>query len=322
MPVPVLGFTMQPELTVIIVSWNVAALLEACLNSLLAVADVGNIRIIVVDNASIDGTAEMVRERFPQVELVSNNVNLGFTKANNQALALNASPYVLLLNPDTLVRPGALRQMLDFMRANPNVGLVGPRLVYGDGQSQPSMRRFPTLPMAMAESTPWEWHFPNNRLARVYRMLDEPADAARDVDWVTGACMLIRYEVVGQVGMLDERFFMYSEELDWCRRIAAAGWRIVYLPSAVVVHLEGQSSGQVVAARHIRFNTSKVLYFFKHHGRLQAECLRLSILLMYGCEWLLEALKYVLGHKREMRLSRLDAYRQVLRSGLHMKGML
>ena len=141
-----------------------------------------------------------------------------------------------------------------------------------------------TLPMAMAEARPGNGTF-EQPPARVYRMLDEPADAARDVDWVTGACMLIRYEVVGQVGMLDERFFMYSEELDWCRRIAAAGWRIVYLPSAVVVHLEGQSSGQVVAARHIRFNTSKVLYFFKHHGRLQAECLRLSILLMYGCEW-------------------------------------
>jgi hypothetical protein len=143
-----------------------------------------------------------------------------------------------------------------------------------------------------------------------------PADPVQDVDWVTGACMLARRDVLDTVGLLDAAFFMYWEELDWCRRIVAAGWRIVYFPEAVVVHYGGRSSDQVVAERHIHFQGSKVLYFRKHHGQVMAEVLRVFILGTYLFQMAEEGLKYVLGHKRSLRRARLRAYREVLRTGL------
>jgi N-acetylglucosaminyl-diphospho-decaprenol L-rhamnosyltransferase len=311
---------MSVDLRIIIVSWNVSALLAACLRSVYA-QSVGpySFEVAVVDNASSDGSVTMIRTQYPQAQLLANSANLGFTQANNLALADCKARYALLLNPDTKVTEGAIQSMLDYMEVHPEVGMVGPRLVYGDGRPQPSRRRFPTLGMALAESTPWEWHFPCNRLARAYHLEDRPDDATQEVDWVTGACMLVRREVWEQVGAFDERFFMYSEELDWCRRIVAAGWHVVYLPTATVIHYEGASSEQVVAARSIRFNASKIHYFRKHHGRLQATILRVSILSMYAYEWVIESLKWLIGHKRPMRLQRVRAYGHLIRSGLRLQ---
>jgi len=270
----------------------------------------------VVDNASSDGSAEMVRVSFPQVRVIASETNLGFTRANNEALRRCGGRYALLLNPDTQVVGDALSRMLDYMEAHPDVGVLGPKLCYADGCPQSSRRRFPTLMTALMESTLLEQWFPRNRWARAYRMADTPEDVTQDVDWVTGACMLVRAEAIRQVGLLDDRFFMYSEELDWCRRMADAGWRVVYFPEATVVHHEGQSSGQVVAARHIRFQTSKVLYFRKHHGAIQSEFLRWFLLGTYVWQLVEESLKYALGHKRALRRSRMAAYAQVLRSRL------
>ena len=305
------------DLCIIIVSWNVSALLDACLHSVYS-EGVGpySFKVVVVDNASSDGSVVMIRTQYPQAQIIANNANMGFTKANNLALAGCKARYALLLNPDTKVAKDAIQGMLDYMEVHPEVGMVGPRLEYGDGRPQPSRRRFPTLWMALAESTPWEWHFPHNRLARAYRLEDHSEDVNQEVDWVTGACMLVRRGVWEQVGIFDEHFFMYSEELDWCRRIVAAGWHIVYLPTATVVHHEGASSVQVVAARSIRFNASKVYYFRKHHGWLQATILRVLILVMYVYEWVIELLKWLIGHKKSVRIERMRAYGQVIRSGL------
>jgi hypothetical protein len=145
---------------------------------------------------------------------------------------------------------------------------------------------------------------------------DRPADVAHEVDWVTGACILVRREVLASVGGFDGAFFMYSEELDWCRRIKSAGWKIVYLPAAKVIHHVGQSSEQAVAARHIHFQTSKVRYFKKHHGRFAGGMLRVFLLALYAWQILLESVKMLLGHKREMRRQRIQMYWQVIRSGL------
>jgi len=308
---------MGTEIDVVIVSWNVAELLRGCLATLTmpeTAALVG--QVIVVDNASSDETLTMLAREYPQVKVLPNRENLGFTRANNQALALTSAPYILLLNPDTLLKEDALLLMLDALRAQPQVAVVGPRLVYGDGSPQPSRRRFPTLAMALAESTPVEWHLPNNPASQRYRMADIPDDRAQLVDWVTGACMLVRRAAMEQVGVFDERFFMYSEELDWCKRFTDSGWQVAYQPDAMVVHLEGASSSQASAARLVRFNTSKVLYHIKHHGRLRGETIRLALLGVFASEWLLEAAKWMLGHKRELRASRMRAYGGVLRSGL------
>jgi N-acetylglucosaminyl-diphospho-decaprenol L-rhamnosyltransferase len=202
------------------------------------------------------------------------------------------------------------------MDAHPQVGALGPQLLNPDGSVQSSRRRFPTLATAFLESTVLQLWFPDNAVLRRYYVLDRPDDEVLEVDWVMGAAILMRREAWDQVGPLDERFFMYSEELDWCRRAEAQGWRVVYLPTAQVVHYGAQSSEQVKPFQHIQFQRSKVRYFAKHHGPWQAEALRLFLLATYAYQLVEEGLKWLVGHKRPLRAARVKAYWQVLRSGL------
>jgi N-acetylglucosaminyl-diphospho-decaprenol L-rhamnosyltransferase len=315
------------DLTAIVVSWNVCDLLRRCLHSLVESAEATSsgqgrsldLEIVVIDNHSADGSPDMVRAEFPQVQLIANDDNRGFTAANNQGLAAGRGRFFLLLNPDTEVVGDALGTMVRYMEAQPQIGILGPRLLYPDGSLQPSRRRFPTFATALVESTVVQEWWQDNRILRHYYMADVPAmegDQVQEVDWLVGACLLVRREAYEQVGGLDEGFFMYSEELDWCRRIKEAGWQIVYFPGATVIHHEGKSSEQVAPARHIHFQSSKVRYFRKHHGPLQAELLRWFLLTTYVYQWLREGLKWLLGHKRALRAERLGAYGQVLRSGL------
>mgnify|MGYP000863334941 FL=1 len=324
----------RPDVSVIIVSWNVRELLGQCLDSLLALCDGGDVApdgllslgqrtvdVWVVDNASRDGTLTMLAERFPWVQAIDAERNLGFTRGNNLALRRCSGRYVLLLNPDTVVTcspggPDAISLLIDLADSAPDIAVVGPRLVYGDGSPQSSRRRFPSLMMALMESTPLERLFPRNRWARRYRMQDAPDDVTQDVDWVTGACMLVQREALDEVGVFDEGYFMYSEELDLCRRLRAAGWRIVYEPRATVVHYEGQSSGQVLARRQLLFDSSKVRYFEQHEGPTKARLLRTSLLAGYAAEIIIEGFKWLLGHKRALRRERMRAYRALLCSGL------
>ncbi|MGI6374772.1 MAG: glycosyltransferase family 2 protein [Anaerolineae bacterium] len=321
-----------PDISVVIVSWNVRVLLAQCLDSLLAIAGpepfsgdklrLGQrvLDVWVVDNASHDATLAMLADQYPWVHAIDAGQNLGFTGGNNLALQACCGRYALLLNPDTVVmRVGdadAITLLADVADAAPDVAVVGPRLLYGDGSPQSSRRRFPTLCMGLMESTPLERWFPHNRWARRYRMEDLPADQVQEVDWVTGACMLVRREALVQVGLFDEGYFMYSEELDLCRRLRAAGWRVVHEPRATVVHYEGQSSGQVLTRRQLLFDSSKVRYFRQHVGAGQAAVLRYGLLAGYAIEMLIEGLKWLLGHKRPLRHERLRAYRDLLRSGL------
>ncbi len=306
------------DLSVVIVSWNVRVLLRRCLRSVLAnlhTRTLANPQIIVVDNGSSDGTVEMVRTEFPGIHLIANDENRGFPAANNQGLAVAQGRYVLLLNPDTEVRDDALATMVAFADTHLDVGMIGPQLLNPDGSVQSSRRRLPTLATAFFESTWLEPCAPRRLLERYY-ISDRPDDAIQDVDWITGAAMLARREAIDEVGPMDEGFFMYSEELDWCRRFGEAGWRVVYLPTAQIVHHVGKSSEQVVAARHIHFQTSKVRYFRKYHGRATSEVLRWFLLANYVWQLGLESVKWLVGHKRSLRKQRIEAYREVLRSGL------
>ncbi|MCL5951645.1 MAG: glycosyltransferase family 2 protein [Chloroflexi bacterium] len=316
------------DLSFLIVSWNVCDLLQQCLQSingeLEALAKDSplpdhhplNAQIIVVDNASSDDTLRMLQVDFPQVQVLANSENVGFTRGNNQALAEARGRYLFLLNPDAELQPGALAALLTFMESHPRVGLIGPRLWYADGSLQSSRRRFPTLATAFFESTILQLWFPHNATLAHYYMLDTDDDAAQEVDWVTGAAMFVRRELYEKIGGLDEGFFMYSEELDWCYRAKRAGWQVVYLPAANVLHREGQSSGQVLAQRDIYFHSSKVRFFRKYHGSFAAGVLRLFLLLMFAFQLLEEGAKWLLGHKRPLRAARVRAYWQVLASGL------
>jgi len=303
------------DLSVVIVNWNVRDLLRRCLLSILASSQTRKFEIIVVDNASTDGSVEMVRAELPAVHLIANTENRGFPAANNQGLAIARGRYVLLLNPDTEIVGDALATMVAFADAHPDVGMIGPQLLYADGSVQSSRRRFPTLATGFLEST-WLERYASRRLLERYEFLDQPDDVVQDVDWLYGAALMARREAVEQVGPMDEGYFMYSEELDWCRRFRDTGWRVVYLPAAQIVHHEGKSSEQVVAARHIHFQTSKVRYFRKYHGRVVGEVLRFFLLSNYVWQLGLEGAKWLLSHKRPLRAQRIAAYRQVLRTGL------
>lgn len=307
-----------------IVSWNVRALL---LRALASVVEAGiPSRIVVVDNASSDGSTEAVREAFPEAVVIANEDNPGFAVGNNQALralgvldggpassAPPAPPYVLLLNPDAELRPGALEALVAHLEAHPDAGAVGPLLRYPDGSVQSSRRRFPGLAALLTEATPVEWRWPNHRIARRVRMDDVPPDRPHEVGWLNGAAVLLRAEALAAVGGFDEAFFMYSEELDLFRRLRDAGWEAHFTPAAEAIHHEGQSSGQVPAARQARFVRSRVRYVDKHHGRLAAAVVDAGIRAQFAFELVLEAVKWALGHKRPLRAERVRTHWAVVR---------
>ncbi|GFP24910.1 glycosyltransferase family 2 protein [Candidatus Hakubella thermalkaliphila] len=263
-------------LDVIIVSYNVAHLLEDCLGSLLSEKGV-DVVITVVDNNSCDGTVAMVREKFPQVNLVASRKNLGFSAANNLALKGSRSKYALLLNPDTKVLPGAIKKMVDYMEANGEVGALGPKLLNPDGSLQYSARTFPSLTTQFLESTYLFRIFPQSRFFGQHFMSYWDHGQEKKVDWVSGAALMVRREAIEKTGLLDEGFFMYSEEVDWCYRIKRAGYEVVYFPQAEIIHYDARSSED--EARRLEMVLSgRYRFFARHYPSWQGLFLRLLVL--------------------------------------------
>ena len=242
------------DASVVIVSYNTRDLLRDCLTSVLAGGGDLRVETFVVDNASRDGSADMVAKEFPAVQLVRNPDNPGFAAANNRALRQTAGRYVALLNPDTVLSASALPELVRFMDATPAAGYCGPRLLNGDGTHQPSARRFPTVLSGAFAMLRLGHHRPRSRHTLDLHLVHGDRSAFR-TGWLTGACLVVRAETVRQLGNLDEGFFMYFEETDWCRRMASAGWEGWYVPSAEVVHLGGASVG---------LNTSDAPFFGNH----------------------------------------------------------
>ena len=302
------------DLSIVVLNWNVRDLLDRCLASLRSGRY--TLEIIVVDNASQDDSVAMVRAKYPHAVVLANTENRGFTGGNNQGIAASCGRYVMVLNPDTEVLGDTLDRLVIYLDEHPSVGAIGPQLLNPDQSVQSSRRRFPTLTTAFFESTWLQGLAPRGILAHYY-MDDVTPDHTHEVDWLNGACTVFRREVIDRVGMYDaQNFFMYSEELDLCRRVKEAGWLVVYLPEAQVVHHVGQSSDQAVAARHIYFQTSKVHYFRKWHGAFPASVLRVFLLSQYLWQIGLESVKSLLGSQRELRQQRIKAYWQVVRTGL------
>ena len=307
------------RLSIIIVNWNVQDLLDSCLASIFA-ADLapGSFEIILVDSASDDDSVAMVREKYPAVRLLAQAENVGFTRGNNIGLARARGDYLLLLNPDTEVSGGALGLLVDYLDANPGVGIVGPHTLNSDGSHQSTRRRFPTLMIGIFEST-WLAAAAPAGVERDYRLLETDDDDIIMVDWVQGSALMLRRELYRAIGGLDEAFVMYSEELDYCRRAKTAGWQVAYHGGAIITHHGGKSSEQVAAQTLIRFHTSKLRYFRKHHGFGHYIFLRSVLLLQFAWQLALEAVKGAVGHKRDLRAERVRQYRRVLQSGLKVK---
>jgi N-acetylglucosaminyl-diphospho-decaprenol L-rhamnosyltransferase len=266
------------DLAIIIVNWNVWGLLEACLTSVYESLKGSNLRgeVWVVDNASTDGSAELVRERFAQARLMANETNVGFAAANNQALramgfssdeARELPRYVLLLNPDTQVLGDALATMVRFLDENPQAGVAGARLLYPDGRLQHSAFAFPTLAQAFLDFFPLHYRLLNSRLNGRYPRRLYERGAPFPIDHPLGAALMARGETIQEVGLLDERFFIYCEEIDWCMRMKKAGWGIYCVPRAEVVHHEARSTRQVRSAMFAALWKSRYLLFEKHYGR-------------------------------------------------------
>jgi N-acetylglucosaminyl-diphospho-decaprenol L-rhamnosyltransferase len=306
----------EMDLSIIVVNWNVKELLRNCLKSLLSAMTKSpglSTEIIVVDSASSDGSTDMVRTEFPQLTLVASSRNLGYAGGNNAGVAKANGRYLFLLNPDTVVQPDSLTQLVSFLDAHPDVGAVGPRLQWPDGSLQSSRRRFPTLGSLFWESTLLGQWFPENRHIRRYHLADHPPDRTQPVDWVVGAAVMIRRQTWNQIGPIDESFFMYFEETDWCKRAGLAGWQTFYLPTACVTHFEGKSSEQVVAARTLRFQRSKLRYTHKYFGPAWGRVLHIFLWGTFVVQWLEETAKWLVGHRRQLRRQRMNAYGQLLR---------
>jgi N-acetylglucosaminyl-diphospho-decaprenol L-rhamnosyltransferase len=303
---------LQPDLSIIIVSWNVRDLLAACLHSIEANAGSLSKEIIVVDSASSDGTPNMIRAQFPAVRLLYQAENVGFTRGNNIGLAAATGRYIFLLNPDTEIVGDALPVMIDYLDTHPDVAILGPHTLNSDGTTQSSKRRFPTMLTGIFESTHLQRFAPRGLLDR-FHARDIPDTAIAPVDWVQGSAILMRRAVYEKIGGLDEGFVMYSEEVDWCKRAHDAGFRLVYHGGATIVHHGGKSTEQASARTHVYFQKSKIRYFRKHHGIVVASILRVVVLWSYAQQLIEEWLKGVIGHRRPLRRERVTLYRQVLR---------
>lgn len=254
------------NLSIVIVNWNTRDLLAQCLHAIYLHPLDGSFEVFVVDNASTDGSIAMVRDRFPQAVAVENSNNTGFAAGNNQAIAQSNGRYVLLLNPDTVVLPGALQALVTFMDESPAVGAAGSMLLNPDGTLQPSCNPAPTLSREL-----WRlFHLDALYPLALYHMEGWSADVPRPVDTVQGASLIVRREVIDLVGALDESYFMYSEEVDWCERIRQAGWQVYWVPQSKVVHFGGQSTRQVAEVMFLQLYRAKLQYFRKHYGPRRA----------------------------------------------------
>lgn len=252
------------DLSVTICSWNTQADLRACLQSLTLARSEAMFEVIVVDNASQDGSADMVAGEFPHFTLIRSPKNLGFTGGHNLALSRRRGRHAALLNSDTIVHPGAIGLLVGYLNEHPEVGIVGPKLLNPDGSLQYSCRRFPSPVAAMFRNTPLGRLFPKNRFTREYLMLDWPHDASRSVDWVSGAALFLSHTCLEKVGVLDAGFFMYCEDVDICRRARDVGLDVRYMPQAVITHAIGRSTDRVANKMIIRFHRSMLRFYVKH----------------------------------------------------------
>lgn len=308
---------LDPSLSILIVNWNTRQLVLDCLRSLREARLAVPHEIILVDNASIDGSAEAVASAFPEVKLIRNAENVGFARANNQAYAASRGAHVFLLNSDTLVAPGQIEKLVAFMDAHPKAGIVGPKLLNPDGSFQLSATPF---------IRPWDVYFEYARFPRPLQPRGQKTPRRlyafepwrpMEVGYVIGAALLIRRQVIDQIGLLDEQYFMYGEEQDWCYRARQAGWEVWFDPEAEVTHLGGQSAAQVPYRMLAHRFVSSFRFLKKHEGAGAAALTRGLLTLAAVQNTALATLRF-LGRKEDADSYRREVkgHRVVLRAAL------
>jgi GT2 family glycosyltransferase len=262
------------KLSIIIVSWNTSDLLAKCLASIYSHPPGCQFEVLIVDNNSTDNSVEMVRQQFPQVILFPNKHNIGFAPANNQAIRQSSGQYTLLLNPDTEVHAGTLETLVNFLDENSAVGAVGPLTLNPDSSLQTSCYPLPTLAREFWRLFHLDKFYPYGS----YNMSKWDRNTKRQVDALLGACLMVRKTIMDEIGLLDEDYFIYSEEIDLCYRVQKAGWTLYWVPQAQIIHYGGQSTKQVAAEMFLRLYQGKVLYFQKHYSWLTVQLYKIIIM--------------------------------------------
>lgn len=273
------------ELSVLIVNYNAEAVLRNCLDSLRRNTVHRPLDMVVVDNASCDGSVAMLAREFPEVRVIASGENLGFSRGNNVAIQAARGKYLLLLNNDTLVPLGAVDTMLRLMKERPDVGALGPLLRNADGSVQISYGRMIGFRAELVQKLLFALSARGNRLVRRY--LERRARRPANPDWVSGACIMLRADILREVGLLDENFFMYTEEVDLCHRIRGRGYRVLYTPEAEIVHLGGKSTESNSEKAALEYRRSQLYFYLKHYGRGRVRLLKAYLLPKIALAWAL-----------------------------------
>ncbi len=299
------------KVSVVIVNWNSGPFLGRCLASLRAQSPVSE--IVVVDNGSSDDSLAPARA-LHNVKVIEVGTNLGYAAAANLGIDWTELPYILISNPDVEFCPGALASLARVLDTVPSVGLAGPRLLNADGSYQPSVRRFPTPLLWLFDGTLIADLWPNNPCRHWLLASDRPAGSSGPVDWLSGAALMARRSAVDHVGKMDPGYYMYSEELDWCRRFRQLGWQVWYEARASAVHHGQISSSQVPVQTHVRYQVSRLRYVQKYFGTKWGRVFRTALYADYLARLAVEGTKWILGHRRGLRRERMLIYLQVLAS--------
>ncbi len=280
------------EVSVAVVNWNTQDILHDCLRSIYEQCGEIDLEVIVIDNASTDGSVEMVKKDFPQVTLIENSKNRGFAAANNQGIDISKGRYVLLLNSDTVVLDNALAKTVAFADSHPEAAVVGCRVLNPGRTLQPTCFMFPSILNMLLSSTYLYKLFPKNKFFGRERMTWWDRNDIREVDVVTGCFMLVRQDAIKKVGSMDEQFFMYGEETDWCYRFKQAGWKVMFTPVCEIIHLGGQSSRQKRSKMILQLRGSILLFMKKNKSFLTYALACLLVALFFFLRvpyWLIRA---------------------------------
>ena len=256
----------QTDISIIIITWNSGKWIKICLDLIQATAGDLKIETIVVDNFSKDKTLKILKAYNSQIKLIQNSSNLGYAKGCNQGLKIAQGNYILLLNPDTEITENSLKKMRDFMEKNPEAGALGPQLLDFEGQIQPSCRRFPDYKLLLWELSGLSRLCPKSKIYGAWKMGDFDFKSTREVEQPMGSALLIRKKVIDQIGFMDESFFLFYNDVDFCYRIKQAGWKIYFYPEAKIFHSKGASTGQVKVKKIILSHWGHFLYLKKYHG--------------------------------------------------------
>ena len=295
-------------ISVIIVSWNAKTFLLQCIQSILLQRSAYPIEIIVVDNASSDGSPEGVRNSFPTVKLICNQDNFGFAKGNNIGIRASKGEYLFLINSDVIVRENCFNNMIEYMEDHPEIGMLGPRIVDSNNRTQRSCMGYPSLPNILSRALALDSLFPKSKIFGGQLLTFWGHDQIRSVNVINGCFWMLRKPALTQVGLLDERFFIYGEDIDWCKRFNQCGWDVVFFPHAEATHYGGASSANAPIRFYLEMQRANYQYWMKHHTRLASKVFLLINLLHHSVRIVCEIVMYPL-----VRTNRIDSTYKIKR---------